>query len=103
MISSKALRFTRSLCVFGVLCAPTRVFAQQSHAHADTSKSAHSMAGMHMDAAPDWRMEAMAKHMAYSNPRALTTADSVRAAQVINELRQAIAKYSDVKVAEADG
>ena len=45
----------------------------------------------------------MAKHMAYSSPRPLTAADSARAAQVIKELRQAIVKYQDVKVAEADG
>ena len=51
----------------------------------------------------DWKMTAMAKHMAYSSARPLTPADSTRAAYVVNELRQAIAKYGDVKVAEADG
>ena len=55
------------------------------------------------NASPDWAMEAMARHMAYTTSRPLTPADSVRAAQVVNELRQAIAKYADVKVAEADG
>ena len=54
-----------------------------------------------MDA--DWKMAAMAKHMAYTSSRPLTVADSVRAAHVVNELRQAIVKYRDVKVAEADG
>lgn len=51
----------------------------------------------------DWMATAMAKHMAYSSARPLTAADSARASYVINELRQAIAKYNDVKLAEADG
>jgi len=62
------------------------------------------MDGMDMSAATnDWRMAAMASHMAYSSSRPVTAADSVRSAKVVNELRQAIAKYQDVKVAEADG
>ena len=67
--------------------------AHASHTPADP------MSGMDND----WKMTAMAKHMAYSSPRPLTPADSARAAYVVNELRQAIAKYGDVKVAEADG
>jgi hypothetical protein len=51
----------------------------------------------------DWKMAAMAKHMAYTKTRPLTAQDSIRSAYVINELRQAIAKYADVKLAEADG
>src|SRR5205814_8212608 len=51
----------------------------------------------------DWKVAAMARHMAYSSVRPLTAADSARSASVINELRQAIAKYQDVSVAEADG
>src|ERR1044071_5734172 len=103
MINFRISRIIRSVCALEFLCAPSVVFAQHAHTHADTSATAHTMSGMHMDAAPDWRMEAMAKHMAYSSPRPLTAADSVRAAYVINELRQAIAKYRDVKAAEADG
>jgi hypothetical protein len=83
------------------------LYAQHSHDHPDPAApaahgsptSADPMAGM----AGDWRMAAMAKHMAYSGTKPLTVQDSVRAANVINELRQAIAKYQDVKVAEADG
>src|SRR5204862_6892371 len=81
-----------------------RAPAQYSHNHAyTTASSAHDMAGMGMSSRDDWAMAAMAKHMAYSSPRPLTVADSVRSASLINELRQAIAKYQDVKVAEADG
>src|SRR5688500_1528752 len=54
-------------------------------------------------AANDWKQEAMARHMAYSSIRPLTPADSVRAAHVIHELRQAVVKYQDVRLAEADG
>lgn len=56
-----------------------------------------------MAASGDWKAAAMAKHMAYSPTRPLTIQDSVRSAQIINQLRQAIAKYLDVKVAEDDG
>jgi hypothetical protein len=84
-----------------------RLYPQHSHDHMDpptatasgSSTAPEPMAGM----TGDWRMAAMAKHMAYSSTRPLTLEDSVRAAHVINELRQAIAKYQDVKVAEADG
>ncbi|HJQ54806.1 MAG TPA: hypothetical protein VJ825_13290 [Gemmatimonadaceae bacterium] len=88
---------------------PATVLGQHAHDHGDstvhTSTAAHSseMAGMKMDGGANWKMEAMAKHMAYSSARPLMPGDSARAAQVINELRQAIAKYQDVNVAEADG
>ncbi|MGH7486288.1 MAG: hypothetical protein ACREMY_11920, partial [bacterium] len=62
------------------------------------------MQGMDMGGAEeDWKMAAMAKHMAYSSTRPVKPQDSVRAALVVDELRQAISKYRDVKFAEADG
>ena len=89
---------------------PGSVYAQQSHSHSDTAavashagRGSTDMDGMDMSASDDWKMAAMAKHMAYSSPRPLTAADSIQSAHVINELRQAIAKDQDVKVAEADG
>ena len=89
-----------------LIAASDRVSAQHSHSHSDTaatvSHASHTSADP-MSAAGDWKMTVMAKHMAYSSTRPLTTADSIRAAYVINELRQAVAKYQDVKVAEADG
>ena len=72
---------------------PRRPFRTTSHTFADP------MNGM----GEDWKMAAMAKHMAYSSQQAAYRCRFVRAAYVINELRQAIAKYRDVKVAEADG
>ena len=87
-----------------------RLYAQHSHSHSDTASASHSthisvdMNGIGTsNANVDWKAVAMAKHMAYSNPRPLTAADSAKAAHVINELRQAIVKYQDVKAAEADG
>jgi hypothetical protein len=104
MVRSRVVRrLTRGLCALTWVCVPNALFAQHDHSHADPGASAHDMGTMNMDKSSDWAMEAMAKHMAYSSPRPLTAADSVRASQVINELRQAIAKYRDVKVAEADG
>src|SRR5256714_10048618 len=98
----------RSTFLVGVtLVVSGRALAQHSHPRSDTAtkaSGAHEMSGMDMGAGNDnWAMSAMAKHMAYSSPRPLTMADSVRSAQVIDELRQAIAKYQDVTVAEADG
>ena len=54
-------------------------------------------------AAHDWKKEAMERHMAYSSSRPLTIEDSARAARVIHELRQAVVRYQDVRLAEADG
>src|SRR6187549_2293063 len=105
-IPQPVLHMLRTLRSALLLVAPfliaSRAIAQHAHDHSDTSAH-HSTAGTNVSAATDWRAVAMAKHMAYSTARPLTQADSVRAANVINELRQAIAKYQDVKVAEADG
>jgi len=48
-------------------------------------------------------MKAMAAHMETTTPRLLTRADSMRAAQIVTELRVGIAKYRDVRVAVDDG
>jgi len=84
-----------------------RLSAQHSHEHSDTTATAshasHTAAKAKSGMGGDWKMTAMAKHMAYSSAKPLTPADSARASYVINELRQAIAKYNDVKLAEADG
>lgn len=96
VVSECALMICASFLISGT------AIAQHAHEHSDSSAH-HTMDGMSGSAASDWRMAAMERHMAYSSRRPLTAADSVRAAKVINELRQAIAKYQDVKVAEADG
>lgn len=47
--------------------------------------------------------DAMARHMAMTPLRPANAADSARAAQIVDRLRAAIARYRDVKVAERDG
>jgi hypothetical protein len=87
-----------------VLATAGSLSAQHAHDHsaAASAKPAQS-AATKKSTADDWKMEAMAKHMAYSARRPLTADDSVRAAHVINELRQAVVRYQDVSIAEADG
>jgi hypothetical protein len=89
------------------LVASGRLAGQHSTSHADTavakSSSSQNMSGMDMPASYDWKAAAMAKHMAYSPTRPRTAQDSVRSAHIINELRQAIAKYRNVRLAEEDG
>jgi hypothetical protein len=48
-------------------------------------------------------MSVMAAHMETTPHRVPTAADSIRASGIVTELRQAIGKYRDVKVAESDG
>ena len=97
---------------FGTICAlavsvSANAAAQHEHNHVDSTASHSSMTHASATASGhesmDWKMEAMERHMAYTTPRPLTAVDSVRATKVVVELRQAIAKYRDVKVAEADG
>ncbi|HYS69541.1 MAG TPA: hypothetical protein VEM14_04820, partial [Gemmatimonadaceae bacterium] len=104
MLRTLLLRST--LAVSAIIAISGRAVAQHSHRHSDSASTMsmpHDTAGMDMSGSDDWRMAAMASHMAYSSPRRRTAGDSVRSAQIINELREAIAKYQDVKVAEADG
>jgi len=97
----------RFMLAAAFLAFSERLNAQHSHGHSDTAASVSHASNGSADAMngmdADWKMAAMAKHMAYTSSRPLTVADSVRAAHVVNELRQAIVKYRDVKLAEADG
>lgn len=56
----------------------------------------HAMSSMATDSI-------MSRHMELSPARVATHDDSTRALAVVSELRQAIAKYKDVSVAERDG
>src|SRR6185437_8961734 len=56
----------------------------------------HAMTNMKMDSV-------MQLHMQMTPMRAATREDTVRALNVVTELRHAIAKYKDVSVAERDG
>ena len=48
-------------------------------------------------------MKAMSAHMEMTPRREATRGDSIRAAQIVSELRSGIAKYRDVRVAIDDG
>lgn len=89
---------------FSVLI-PVSLSAQHTHDHAKAGPGAQpaAPASAARSAPRDWKKDAMARHMAYSSSRPLTAADSARATEVINELRQAVVRYQDVRVAEADG
>jgi len=87
-----------------VLVSAGQLSAQHTHDHpAPATPDTRSPSPAKPAKTTDWKAEAMARHMAYSATRPLTPADSVRATQVINELRQAVARYQDVRLAEADG
>ena len=67
---------------------------------AGAAKGQHTHSG---EPISDANGRAMAPNMVVTRRRPATTADSVRAAAIVAELRTAIAKYRDVKRAEADG
>jgi hypothetical protein len=48
-------------------------------------------------------MKNMSLHMDWTKPRTETSADQGRAADLVDTLRRALAKYKDYRVAEADG
>jgi hypothetical protein len=85
------IRWRLSAGAFLVVVAAPGVNAQHSH----TDATAAVMR--------DTDMSAMAAHMEMTPRRKVTAADSIRANEVVANLRSAIAKYRDVKVAEADG
>jgi hypothetical protein len=88
-----------------ILAIAGRLSAQHAHDHSAATANTQSgqAASTKKSAAGDWKIDAMARHMAYSASRPVTAADSVRASHVISELRQAVVRYQDVRVAEADG
>jgi hypothetical protein len=65
-----------------------------------SSQHSHDETGMAMSAED---MKAMAAHMEMTPRRSPTRADSIRAAQIVAELRSGIAKYRDVRVAIDNG
>ncbi len=81
---------TTSVAVLFLVAATTKASAQ--HSHSDTTPVMSAV-----------DMSAMAAHMETTPTRKANAGDSLRANEVVNDLRVAIAKYRDVKVAEADG
>src|SRR6185295_9700507 len=63
----------------------------------------HSHGGSMLNVMSDADMRAMSAHMEMTPKRIVTASDSVRADHSATSLRNAIAKYRDVRLAEADG
>ena len=85
----------RSSEVLGVLLGLAGASANAGAQHTHTDATAVVMSGSDV--------AAMAAHMVMTPSRRATAADSTRANEVANDLRSAISKYRDVKIAEADG
>src|SRR5438270_13205010 len=79
-------RFT--FVALATMAIPSRALAQQSHSHSATPTTllpaANDMAGMEMSSGDDWKMAALARHMAYSSARPLTAADWIPCAMAIS-------------------
>ena len=86
---------------------PTAILAQAGHeGHAGTHPAAPAAKGDAIAAGVNDAMGGaitMNPHMTLTPARPATAADSARAAALAAELRKAIEKYKDVRVAEADG
>ncbi len=102
----------------GAAFAPASLAAQDSHAEHDahvreTRATAAATAGRRADPAAAATTASMGKdatldrhmsaHMRMTPTRARTSADSARAAAVVATMHDALAKYRDVRVAEAEG
>lgn len=106
----KALAVTRVVLGASILALgswfPAIATAQVGHVHqqpkAEASDSAR-MADMADHAMGDAMDENMMKHMNLTPSRAATHDDTLRAQQLVAELRRAIAKYQDTSAAVADG
>jgi hypothetical protein len=68
-----------------------------------TAQAQHDHKGRSVAAVSDADKAAMAAHMITTPVHVPTAAEAARAARVASELKAAIVKYRDVKVAEADG
>jgi hypothetical protein len=87
-----------------------QVACGQAHDHQMSKKADTTMSGDdHMVGMADHAMNGMGTdstmrlHMQMSPTRVATHEDSVRALALVGQLRQAIAKYKDVSIAERDG
>ncbi|MBA3467587.1 MAG: hypothetical protein H0T21_09265, partial [Gemmatimonadaceae bacterium] len=91
-----------ALPLFAFALSATLVSAQHTHPVGTTSPTAPA-APTAPNAQPDWMAAAMAAHMAYTPVRPLASGDSAKSADIVAKLRDAVAKYTDYRAAEADG
>jgi hypothetical protein len=93
MIWSAQSHQLRKTVIAAAFLAVTPPAVSAQHSHSDVAAVVMS----------DADMSAIAAHMETTPRRKATTADSIRANGIVADLRSAIAKYRDVKVAQADG
>jgi hypothetical protein len=86
------VRLPSAILVGAFVFAVSTPTASAQHSHSDITPAMSAV-----------DMSAMAAHMETTPARKVTTADSLRANGIVNDLRVAIARYRDVKLAEADG
>lgn len=105
MTNSVLRGFVAALTMTAATAACAR--AQRANATADTVQTPvivmgaeAAMGSMNMTAAD---MKAMAEHMEMTKLAPQSSADSIRAARLVSELRSSIARYKDVNVAVDDG
>ena len=91
-----------ALPLFAFALSAPLVSAQHTHPVGTTSPTAPA-APTAPNAQPDWMAAAMAAHMAYTPVRPLASGDSAKSAVIVAKLRDAVAKYTDYRAAEADG
>ena len=91
--SAQSHQLLKTVIAAAFLLAVATPAASAQHSHSDVAVVVMS----------DADMSAIAAHMETTPRRKATAADSIRANDIVAELRSAIAKYRDVKVAQADG
>ena len=99
------MRYALALLTLGSLACASPSAAQHDH-HASSDSSAMTMAMPAMQGAAEQSMNSameMNPHMRMTALRAPSAGDSARARALADTLRRALAKYRDVRVAEADG
>lgn len=107
--SSRTWLASLSAMLVVALWFPITACQGQTHDHGAASKKPAASDDDHMVGMADHVMSDMGKdsimglHMQMTPMRAATHDDSTRALALVAELRQAIAKYKDVSVAEHDG
>jgi hypothetical protein len=91
--SAQSHQLLKTVIAAAFLLAVATPAASAQHSHSDVAAVVMS----------DADMSAIAAHMETTPRRKATAADSIRANGIVADLRSAIAKYRDVKVAQADG
>jgi hypothetical protein len=93
ILSAQSHQLLKTVIAAAFLLAVATPAASAQHSHSDVAAVVIS----------DADISAMVAHMETTPRRKATAADSSRANEIVSDLRLAIAKYRDVKVAQAEG